>query len=229
MRMPTPDAANMRYWRLQRVRGRQITAIAVLLLIVPLLPSCRGPAPVAAEQDGTTLSAEGAVTGFTADNLNVSFARLDLLILNPDRHEEAATAAAAHVNDSDPDVAFAAIYLLGLTGDATNTGALSRALENEHLALRTVAAGTLIGWGAADAVPILINALDSRETIPHSEPITPIANLAIEALPHYTGEDFGLRTATSLEDLTVAKSEWEAWYEEIGFRLEWNETTQRYE
>ncbi len=168
--------------------------------------------------DNVEMTAEEAITGFTAENLDSSFAGLDLYIVNPERHEEAAAEAAKYISSSDPEVAFAAIYLLGLTGSASDAAALRPALENDNASLRTLAAGTLIGWGEKEAIPVLIDSLTSEELLPYSEPPTPLLVLAAEALPYYTGEDFG-----------VSQKDWLAWFDTTGDKLSWNEESQTYE
>src|SRR3989338_3217627 len=117
-------------------------------------------------------------------------------------------------------VRFAAVYALSLTADSSNAEALLPALQDPDIRLRTIAAGALVGLGRKEGIPVLIAALGSNELLPLSHPQRLLSTLAHQALPHYTGQDFGA-------DPDAAQA-WQAWWDQAGARLQWDAAAGRY-
>ena len=174
------------------------------------------------------VSAAEAITSFDGQKVGSSFAKLDYYTLQPSLHEEAAKEAIKYIQDKNQDKRFAAIYLLTLTGDKDNRSELTKALDDQDKAYATVAAGTLIGWGDKNAIPVLIESLVSEKSIPYSDPPTSLAQLAYKALPYYTDKDFGLTTAKSEEEINNAQAEWKMWWASNNEKLQWDEPTNKY-
>ena len=157
-----------------------------------------------------------------------AFLDLETLLMHPASYPLTAAEAAAHIEDTDFDARFAAIYLLVNTGDADFAPQLAAALHDADFGLRIIAAGRLIGWGEKQALPILIESLASTETLPYSDPPTPAWVLAQEALPHYTGEDFGLGAAADSAAVAATAEQWSHWWDANGDALQWNPDQKRY-
>ena len=174
------------------------------------------------------VSAAEAITSFDGQAIDNSFTKLDYYTLQPSLHEEAAQEAVKHIQDKDQGKRFAAIYLLTLTGDKDDRSELAKVLEDENKAYATVAAGTLIGWGDKNAIPILIESLSSKDSIPYSDPPTSLAQLAYKALPYYTGKDFGLTAAKSEEEINNAQAEYKMWWSSNNEKLQWDEAANKY-
>ncbi len=158
-----------------------------------------------------------------------TFLELELLIAHPASHPASAQAAVREISASDTDTRFAALYLLTNTGTPVYTPALMAALADPDNGLRAIAAGGLIGWGEKAAIPVLIESLTYEGSLPHSDPSAPIWILAQDALPFYTGEDFGLRTATTSAAALASVDAWRAWWDTHGEDLQWNAEVGRYE
>lgn len=129
--------------------------------------------------------------------------------------------ARAALASPDAERRFPAVYALGLIVEDGNLDILRPVLDDPELALRTIAAGALIGLGEAGSLPVLIEAMGSDEVMPFSHPPLPVWILADSALAAYTGIDFGI--AAGVEDQRQASAAaWRAWWEENGGSLTWD-------
>ncbi len=128
--------------------------------------------------------------------------------------------AQAYLQSEDVKLRFAAVYGLSLAVDESNADQLLPVLQDPDIRLRTIAAGSLIGLGRKESIPILITALGSNEFLPMSHPPRSLSTLARQALPHYTGQDFG----TGPGDAPA----WQAWWDQAGARLQWDAAAGRY-
>ncbi|NQV90075.1 HEAT repeat domain-containing protein [Candidatus Uhrbacteria bacterium] len=156
------------------------------------------------------------IEGFDGSDLNNSFYQLDKYILSPSKHAEAAQNATAYLGSSDPEILFAAVYLIVNTGDALYAPYLVPLLSHDDVLLRTVVAGRLIGWGEMASIPVLIESLDSDLMLPYADPPRRLSELAQEALPYYTKQDY------------ISRNEWQQWWSQVKEQLIWNASTQQY-
>jgi hypothetical protein len=141
----------------------------------------------------------------------------------------AARAAAGLVEAAQEEVRYAAIYVLGLTAAGpADSAALKRALDDDAVHLRTIAAGSLIGLGDKDAIPVLIELLAETDEIPGSVPPMFVDRFSSQALTAYTGEDYGLLEATSGDLRTLALGRWRTWWDNVKDTLHWDPATKKY-
>ncbi len=178
--------------------------------------------------DVPLVSPEEAIQSFDPSEVEASVAKLDQYILFPKKYEEAARAAGEFLQDGNLSIRFAAVYVLALTGDESDQSHLIPVLNDQDQALRSMAAGRLIGWGAKASIPVLIDSLHSKKNIPFSHPPKPLWTLAQESLPHYTNQDFGLKDALTAEEVRTVISVWESWWNQNKNNLRWDKTKERY-
>jgi len=196
-----------------------VTAVVVTGLIAcSLLTPGRGATPgTEATSVAVTPTSESVVAAFDASE--TSFRALhDAIELDP-----AGVIAQAQValSAADPETRFAAVYALGLAVDQDSLAALRPVLDDPEVSLRTIAAGALIGLGEPGSLPVLIEAMDSDEMLPFSDPPLPIWTFADSVLAHYTGIDFGI--AAGAEDQHQASAAaWRDWWEQNGGSLTWD-------
>jgi len=139
--------------------------------------------------------------------------------------------ARAHVSDPDDQIRLAAVYALSLAVGPDEVDVLLPVLDDPQPGLRTIAAGALIGLGAKESIPVLIDALRSEEAVPGSHPPLPQWLLAETALVAYTGQDFGVGSAVQAGDPSAhqaAVDAWMDWWQEYGAALKWDLAVERY-
>lgn len=211
--------------------NKKVKILIPLLLAIALVAATAIVLFLYLKKDGTKsvkITAQEAITTFDIQNVENSFTKLDFYILQPTPHGQAAEEAVKYIQDSDDGKRFAAIYLLSHAGDQNNKADLAKALDDQNQAYVTLAAGTLIGWGDKNAIPVLIESLTSKEAIPFSDPPSPLAQLASKALPYYTGKDFGLSATTTEEELNNAQAEWKMWWSSNNENIQWDDEAKKY-
>jgi hypothetical protein len=128
--------------------------------------------------------------------------------------------AGSSLSSDNPVERFAAVYTLGLTVGAEDVDFLRPVLADSDPALRTIAAGSLIGLGVEESLPVLIGALDSEAVLPFSHPPRPVWRLAHDALHAYTGQNFE-PAAGSVPQASLSAA-WREWWESNGGRMRWD-------
>ncbi len=139
-------------------------------------------------------------------------ARLNLaLVTDPD-----ATRAAALdlLGSEDPDVRIAAVYALSVTARPEDASALEPVLESADPGERVLAAAGLLALEDARSVPVLIQALGEDAALPFGYPAARVWEKARFALLQSTGQDLGLREATTAAEAAATIPAWEAWWED---------------
>jgi len=132
-------------------------------------------------------------------------------------------AAVAQLDNEDSAVRFAALYVLSRTPLTTpSERALHQSLSSTLADERLLAAETLGLHGRADALPVLIDLLDSQAPLAHRDPPMQAWQAASFALIQLTEEDLGLLGAESFEAVAAAKPAWQAWWREAGGELSWD-------
>jgi HEAT repeat protein len=126
--------------------------------------------------------------------------------------ESTRTTAKNLVVAGDPDVRLAAIYALSTTLTPADVDALLPILESADPQERVLAAGGLLTVGDARAVPVLIALLAEETLIALGFPPVPVWERARVALLNATGQQFGLREATTAEAAAATIPDWEAWW-----------------
>lgn len=181
-------------------------AIVVILLIAGVFVwiQTRGPETV-----------QEAVEQFEGDQ--ASFYYLDRYILNTGAHDEASVQVVSLLDHEDAAVRFAALYTLIHTGDASDVSAMQSRFDEPDESIRILATVKAVGWGDAEAIPLVIDALSSSEIIPYGHPQQAVASYALNALQVYTGEAL------------TEQADWERWWQRNGEDLTWNADTLLYE
>lgn len=208
-------------------RAPLLLFLAAALLCCGLLAAAGGGAWIASRRSNGSAGAETVITRFDPAKPD-SFLQLEEMIMDPATHASAAEAAIAHLEDADAGSRYAAIYLLVNVGTEDRAPELAMALDDPVLGLRAIAAGRLIGLGQKEAIPVLIEALTASDAIPYSDPPRPVWTLAREALPHYTGEDFGLIAAADSAAAAATAAQWQAWWQALGASLQWDASAEKY-
>lgn len=109
-----------------------------------------------------------------------------------ERPEELRQAALRQVGSDDPGTQFAALYALATTAEqGQSMEVLSAYLESGDVSERMLAAGSLLVRGDKAAIPVLIAALHSVETLAYQESGAPAWLVAQDLLVRYTGERIG--------------------------------------
>ena len=205
-------------------RSACIAAFVVAASCQPAVgPSPSGPSVATPPGPATspTIAATGPAASGTAsaggdtvaavrafDGSEAGFARLHDAL---DGGGDPVPALAALLKDADPTVRFAAIYLVALLTDTpAEIDVLRRALDDPAPELRAMAAASLAGRGVVEALPVLIDLLDSDAQLPYSRPPTPVADQAWAALNLLTAQAF------------TTAGEWRAWWAAASPGLRWD-------
>lgn len=178
---------------------------AIVLLVLCLGTACGGGGEVdpAAAIEGFDTSPEA---GFGPR------ARLNLaMVAEPEGSREAAL---ERLESEDPDVRIAAVYALSVTLKPEDADALAPILEASDPGERVLAAAGMLAVEDARAVPVLIEALGENAIIPFGSPPARVWQKARFALLQFTGQDFGLREATTAEEAAAVVPKWESWWAE---------------
>ncbi len=202
---------------------RAVAQVGLILLACSLFGSCQLPE----EEAGKTtrdVNLTDAIEMFAAADLVFSYNRLEWFVLQPTLHEKAANKAVAYLNEASFERRFAAVYLLLRTHDGKYSDRLLAAHgeERDHR-IKVILAGHLVGRGYKQVIPTLIDSLDSELLVPFALPAKPLWWPAYEALPHYTGKDFGLADARSKEAVAETKPLWQRWWADHATGLVWEE------
>ncbi len=164
------------------------------------------------------------ISSFSRENLDGSFAGLELLLMLPLLHENTVAAAEAQLQNPNSDIRFAAIYLLmNLTAPE-----VAPSLNDELFSHRIMAAATLVQLGDPAAIPILIKALSSVKLIPYYDPPLPASNLAQRLLLAYVDAGIRVSPADSDGNVTVRSQHWDDWWKKNAGSIHWNLSQQRF-
>ncbi len=154
---------------------------------------------------------------FDISNLNTSFSRLHYLIaIGPD--QKVVAAIKMRLDSINPQIRFAAIYLLIHIAGEAETVLLLEAAKDSVPAFRAIAAGALIGLGERSAFPILIDALMSDDNLPYSDPPKPIRVFSQQTLEAYVAE----------ESRPAGADDWADWWAVHQEQLTWSDPLKRY-
>lgn len=121
------------------------------------------------------------------------------------------------IRDKDPKNRWLSVYVIGRVSDGERVQVLATLLEDEVEAVRVSAAGTMANKGYVNALPVLIESLDSTGLIEWLHPEREIADFSLEVLTFYTKQSF------------QTKQEWEQWWQQQGTNLTWNANEQVYQ
>lgn len=174
-----------------------------MLLVLALGAACTkgGPVGPAAAIDEFDTSAKA---GFGPR------ARLSLaLVTDP---EATRMAALERLKSEDPDVRIAAVYALSITLRPEDADALAPVLKASDPGERVLAAAGMLAVEDRRAVPVLIEALGEDAALPFGSPRARVWEKARFALLQFTGQDFGLREATTGSAAAATVPEWKAWW-----------------
>lgn len=186
---------------------------ACWLLILPVLLGACNSGSDSASRDlaAESVNADEAIEiieAFDTDQLERSIFDLNRVVLQGEGVQDA---VAGFLQSQDLTERWAATYVLALRADSAQAGErLLPILNDPEPSLRVIAAGSLIGLGQKEAIPVLIEALDSVVELPFNDPPELASELALEALTAYTGQSFD----------TVP--EWQGWWAEVEDMLEWS-------
>jgi hypothetical protein len=137
-------------------------------------------------------------------------ARLNLAIV---RDPAATHDAALDLLDSEErDVRVAAVYVVSVTAQPEDAEALAPFLASSDDVERVLAAAGMLALEDARAVPILIEALGVDAALPFGAPPALVWEMARFALLQTTGQDLGLRGATTAAEAAAAITAWESWW-----------------
>jgi hypothetical protein len=154
---------------------------------------------------------------FDISDLNTSFSRLHYLIaIGPD--QKVVAAIKVRLGSTNPQIRFAAIYLLIHIAGEAETALLLEAVKDPVPAFRAIAAGALIGLGERSAFPILIDALMSDDNLPYSDPPKPLRVFSQQTLEAYVAE----------ESRPAGADDWADWWATHQERLMWSNALKRY-
>ena len=154
---------------------------------------------------------------FDISDLNTSFSRLHYLIaIGPD--QKVVAEIKMRLDSINPQIRFAAIYLLIHIAGEAETVLLLEAVKDPVPAFRTIAAGALIGLGERSAFPILIDALRSDEGLPYSDPPKSIRVFSQQTLEAYVAE----------ESRPAGADDWDDWWAAHQEQLMWSDPLKRY-
>jgi hypothetical protein len=154
---------------------------------------------------------------FDISDLNTSFSRLHYLIaIGPD--QKVVAAIKVRLGSTNPQIRFAAIYLLIHIAGEAETALLLEAVKDPVPAFRAIAAGALIGLGERSAFPILIDALMSDDNLPYSDPPKPLRVFSQQTLEAYVAE----------ESRPAGADDWADWWATHQERLMWSDALKRY-
>jgi hypothetical protein len=179
--------------------------VGVLVVLVLSCAACGG-----GEDDGQAAAA--AVDEFdpSPQARPRSLARLSVAAAT--EPEATREAALEKLGAKDPEVRLGALHALGLTLERGDSELLAPFLKSESPEERLLAASAVLSVGAAEGVPVLIDALDDERPLRIRTPSLPAWEQARFALLAFTGEDFGLREAEDLAAAAATKPAWERWW-----------------
>jgi hypothetical protein len=186
---------------MQLARARR--SLLLVTAFAAVATSCGG-------SDGSRPAAKGAIDGFSTARLERSLTQLDGWALKDPGRLRAA--ALAQLDTADPGRRFAALYALTLTADRSSAEALRAALTRKSSTERLLAAAALVGLGDTSGLPSLIDGLSSSDTLAYWDPPESAWAFAKEVLLASTGQDLGLRQATTLAAATAAQPAWRQWW-----------------
>jgi hypothetical protein len=173
------------------------------------------------------VSPETAVAGFDGDHVDRSLARLVLSI--QEHPAEIRKTALDNLQAPDEAVRFAALLALAATAEAGESlEALRPFLDSGRRSERLLAASRLASQGEKSVLPILIEVLDSEETLGFSIPPEPAWMFARRTLLRHTDRDFGLRAAEDAEAARRTRRAWDAWWTNNASSLRWDEKARRF-
>jgi len=136
--------------------------------------------------------------------------------------------ALGKLNDSSPNVHYAAVYALSLTAQSGQGSAeLDQMLTATDTTDRLLAAGSLASIGDSSAIPVLIAALSSDDELAYDDEQSAF-EFAQAELIYFTNEDFGLRTASGLAAVSATQPAWQQWWSTEGPSLHFDATTRKY-
>lgn len=169
--------------------------------MTPTVESQESASPTPTVDLAAAEAAREAVEGFDPEEPE-AFARLNQIVVeDPDIVPE----LAPYLEDDDPERRFAALYVAALLADSEAEAELLKpALEDPLPGYRVMAAGSLIGLGAIEAIPVLIDELENDEPLPYDKFNRPIWDLAQEALAAYIGWD---------EMNLATQEQWQGWWD----------------
>lgn len=169
---------------------------------------------------GGEVGPAAAIEGFDASP-EAGFApeaRLSLAIVSDP--EATHDAALELVGSDDPDVRMAAVYALSVTVRPEDADALAPFLEATDPGERVLAAAGMLALEDSRAVPVLIAALGEEAVLPFGSPRAAVWEKAKFALLRSTGQDLGLREATTASEAAATIPAWEAWWADAGSTFE---------
>lgn len=182
------------------------SALVALLGLGVALTACTGG------NGGGDEASRAAIETFDAsDPAGVtSRARLNLAIVSdPGSTREAALELLA---SGDADVRIAAVYALSVTALPEDVEVLAPFLEEPDPGERVLAAAGMLALEYPRAVPVLIEALGDDVALPFRFPPAHVWEAARFALLQSTGQDLGLRDATTADEAAATIPAWEAWW-----------------
>jgi hypothetical protein len=198
---------------------RAVFAGLTIVVCTAALGDCQG-------QDAPN-SPEHLITGFAGSpNVAETFHEL-----NEAARENAAAlrrAALAHLADKDPEIHYAALYALAMTADATNASELAAMLNSPSVDDRLLSAGALAGLGDKRGLPILITALDQQGPMAYRAPGARACDFAKQQLMWFTRQDFGLKAASTTEQIAATKPAWEQWWQATGTSVHFDRQVRRF-
>jgi hypothetical protein len=137
-------------------------------------------------------------------------ARLNMaLISNPEATRQAAL---DRIESTDADVRIAAVYALSVTLHLDDANTLASLLESPNSGERVLAAAGMLAVGDKRAIPVLIGELDDDAVLPFGSRPARVWEQARFALLQSTGQDFGLRKATTAAEAAATMPAWQAWW-----------------
>ena len=93
---------------------------------------------------------------------------------------------------------------------------LKSTLTDPDISLKVTAAELVTSFGDKTGIPVLIDAVDSDETLQPAEPPTSVCTQAIRVLGHYTGQTF------------TEEADWQAWWDANQDSLDWDPDDERF-
>lgn len=162
-----------------------------------------------------------AIEGFDAAPEAGSWPRSRLntaVLAEPDATRKAAL---GRLKSEDPDVRIAAAYALSITLKPEDADVLAPLLGSQIPGERVLAAAGMLAVGDGRAVPVLIETLGLEDRLPFGSPPLRVWEQARFSLLSFTGQDFGLRAATTAQEAAATAPEWESWWStaEMSFKI----------
>jgi hypothetical protein len=203
-----------------RRRARRFVVVGLFAAVVLVGAGCGG--------GRTGPSPSAAITDFNPGEttINASFAALNTLART--HTDQLRAVALEQLNNSSPNVHYAAVYALSLTAQSGQGSAeLGQMLTATDTTDRLLAAGSLASIGDSSAIPVLIAALSSDEELAYDDEQS-VFEFAQAELIYFTNEDFGLRTASGLAAVSATQPAWQQWWSTKGPSLHFDATTRKY-